>query len=58
VLGNVFEADSPRQAVLDMCAYAESYCYQAGYRVTDLDTGESEFIDAEQEGLADDWRRD
>jgi hypothetical protein len=41
-----FEADSPEDAVKQMAAWLDDYCYKAGYRVTD---GKDKwFIDAER----------
>ena len=46
-LANEFNADTPEGAVGQMAAWVSDYGYEAGYRVTCLETGTSVFIDAE-----------
>lgn len=46
-LANIFEADSPEDAVGQMATWASDHAYQAGYRVTNTRSGQSMFIDAE-----------
>lgn len=47
-LSNIFEAVSFEDALRQMVAYADEQAYQAGYRVKNLETGESVFLDAER----------
>lgn len=46
-LVNSFDANSPEDAIGQMATWAGGNAYSAGYRVTDLITGESVFIDAD-----------
>ena len=47
ILANNFEATSPLDALAQMTAWVAEAAYQAGYRITNVDTGESFFMDAE-----------
>lgn len=46
-LSNTFEARSFEDAVGQMATYASDQAYQAGYRVTNVRSGESRFVDAD-----------
>lgn len=46
-LTNTFEADSFEDAVGQMATWAGDNAYQAGYRVSNVRSGESRFVDAE-----------
>jgi hypothetical protein len=46
-ISNSFDADSPEDALRQMVAYLVDYAPQAGYRVTNMDTAASVFLDAE-----------
>lgn len=46
-LSNIFEAVGFEDALRQMVHYASEQAYMAGYRVKNLETGESVFIDAE-----------
>jgi len=46
-ISNIFEAESPEDAVIQMAEWLLENCQQAGYRVVNDNTGESWFIDAE-----------
>ena len=47
-VANTFDAHSPQDALQQMAAWLADYAYRAGYRVTCQDTGESVFLDAEE----------
>lgn len=46
-VANTFEAESAEEAVRLMVAWVVDWAHTAGYRVWNLDTGDSEFIDAD-----------
>lgn len=46
-VSNIFEADSPEDAVIQMAEYLLENSQLCGYRVINDETGESVFIDAE-----------
>ena len=45
---NIFEAENPKDAVNQMVEWLLEAVTQAGYRVTNLDTSQTDFIDAEK----------
>jgi hypothetical protein len=47
-LANIFEAEDEIDALAQMVAYTSDQAYVAGYRVKNLETGESTFLDAER----------
>lgn len=54
-LSNVFEADSPLDALSQMVAWTTDNAYSAGYRIED-EQGNSVFIDAESVDWEQFWK--